>query len=506
MSKIRPTEEQAEAIRAAARGETFVLDAPAGSGKSSTAVGMASVIDGKVMYIVFNTEAKRDAEKRFAHLPHVEVRTTASLGYRAYMRTHAKRMDFEKSPRVPGKRVAEMENMKDFLTLGPNVTLPPVVLANIATSTLLSFSYSADPVITERHVRKSDLPHGLDDDQIKTVREYIVPIARRIWEKTQHPDSEHWFPQQYAFKLYAMTQPDLHADAVILDEAQDSNPATEFLVKSQNNAQQIIIGDPAQQLYAWRGAVDIMNNFGGKRYQLTQSFRFGVDIAEEAAKWLAHTGTNITIRGRKTLDSRVSDSGLMRPHAVLCRTNLGCMSTSIEYLKRGRRVGIVGGTKELKSLAFAASKLMKGEKVTYPDKLATFESWQELVDYSEEPSGGDLKPLVSMIRTYGPGGIIDACNDSLMVDAKRGKPDVLVSTAHKAKGLEWESVQVSTDFASSEPTGQEDPLSGEITPGKIGRNDAMLHYVTVTRAKSHLDRGGLSWIDKYVSPGVSYPE
>ncbi|MFB7858764.1 UvrD-helicase domain-containing protein [Rhodococcus qingshengii] len=491
---MKPTEEQADAIRAAARGETFVLDAPAGSGKSSTAERMASVIDGKVMYIVYNRAAKDEAVKRFAHLPHVEVRTTASLGWHAFRRTHAERMNFDKSPRVRGKKVAELEGITDFLDIGGGKHIAPTVLANIATSTLLDFSYTADFVITGKNVKRANLPDGLTEHQEDIIRESVVPLARRIWKKTQEPDSEHWFPQQYAFKLYAMTQPDLKVDAVILDEAQDSNPATEYLVKSQNNAQQIIIGDPAQQIYAWRGAVDIMDNFGGNRYSLTQSFRFGVDIADEAAKWLEHTGTGITIKGLKTIDSRVTDGGMMGPNAILCRTNVGCMASAMEELKKNRRVAIVGGTSGLKDLAHAAGKLMQGKPVEHPE-LAAFETWDELVEFSEEPSGGDLKPLVALVRSYGPGGIIDACKK--MVNEKRGRPDILVSTAHKAKGLEWGKVRVNADFESSEPSPHENVVTGEPVQGKINRMDAMLHYVTVTRAKKHLDRGGLSWIDNY---------
>ena len=37
-------------------------------------------------------------------------------------------------------------------------------------------------------------------------------------------------------------------------------------------------------------------------------------------------------------------------------------------------------------------------------------------------------------------------------------------------------------------------------PGVIDRHEAMIHYVAVTRAQEHLDRGGLKWIDNYPAP------
>ena len=55
--------------------------------------------------------------------------------------------------------------------------------------------------------------------------------------------------------------------------------------------------------------------------------------------------------------------------------------------------------------------------------------------------------------------------------------ELVVSTAHKAKGLEWPRVRVAGDFW--EPT---DPKSGRPLP--IARDEAMLAYVAVTRPRT----------------------
>lgn len=84
--------------------------------------------------------------------------------------------------------------------------------------------------------------------------------------------------------------------------------------------------------------------------------------------------------------------------------------------------------------------------------------------------------------------IIDAVrrqrNIVIQAGAGTGKTSTVVSTAHKAKGREWESVLIADDFA--EPTGEDLP-----------RVDAMLGYVAVTRARLRLDRGSLTWIDRF---------
>lgn len=485
---FRPTDEQAEAIRVAASGETFVLDAPAGSGKSSTARGMAKQIDGRVLYLVYNRAAKEDAVRSFPRS--TVVKTTSQLAWASYASEYADRMRPGEASRVPSWETARMAGIKP-VDLGGDITLQPGNIAAMAIETIDRFCYTADPVIATKHV--PSLPIGFNPAQVEYLKEVVTGWAQKIWTQALSPASKHRFTMDYAFKLLVMSEPSLGFDTIIVDEAQDSNGATEKLVKDQW-AQQIVIGDPAQQIYGWRGATDIMGRFNGPRLQLTQSFRFGEAVADEAAKWLAHTETGITIKGLASLDSTVDDEILERPSAALCRTNAGVISEAIKYLTDGMRVSVVGGTKALQDLAFAAADLMAGRPCKHPELIA-FKTWKELCAFSEEPGGGDLKALVNLINVYGVGDIIDACKR--MVPERSGNADVVVSTAHKAKGREFPYVQIGDDFASREPKPFENPLTGELEPGVISRHEAMLYYVAVTRAKKHLARGGLSWIDKY---------
>ena len=74
--------------------------------------------------------------------------------------------------------------------------------------------------------------------------------------------------------------------------------------------------------------------------------------------------------------------------------------------------------------------------------------------------------------------------------------EVVISTVHKAKGREWESVRI-TDFRKprKDPDEDEAPLPP--------RDQMMTAYVAVTRAKILLDRGPLSFVDDYLyTPAV----
>jgi superfamily I DNA/RNA helicase len=102
----------------------------------------------------------------------------------------------------------------------------------------------------------------------------------------------------------------------------------------------------------------------------------------------------------------------------------------------------------------------------------------------EEENTADLKRMVNIINRIGVNGVIDAVRGLVPEE----KAQVTVSTAHKAKGLEWSSVKVADDFCPPDPDEDEaaDPA------------DFLLAYVTVTRAKELLDPGSLGepWLWK----------
>jgi superfamily I DNA/RNA helicase len=92
--------------------------------------------------------------------------------------------------------------------------------------------------------------------------------------------------------------------------------------------------------------------------------------------------------------------------------------------------------------------------------------------------------LVRIITNYGTQKIIDICDTSVSPE----KADIVISTAHKAKGLEWDRVRIGADFKAPD------------TPNDEGKYDLpagewRLLYVSVTRAKKHLDATAISWID-----------
>ncbi len=290
-------------------------------------------------------------------------------------------------------------------------------------------------------------------------------------------------------KMWSLSGPQLPYDYVLLDEAQDSNPPVSAIVDGQVGTQKILVGDSSQSIYGWRGAEDAMAAFDGERLTLSQSFRFGHAVAEEANKWLDYLDAPLRLRGFEQINSRLAS--LAEPDAVLCRTNATTIAQAMDAMQAGRRVALVGGGKGIRAMAEAAIQLKAGAGCNHPE-LYAFKTWQEVQDYCEnEEAGSDLAPFVKLIDNHGADKVLDIVGRLVSED----RADLTVSTAHKSKGLEWRRVKVANDFPEPKP---EDALPGATPrPGRIPRADAMLAYVTVTRAQYVLDNTGLAWIDNY---------
>jgi hypothetical protein len=168
---------------------------------------------------------------------------------------------------------------------------------------------------------------------------------------------------------------------------------------------------------------------------------------------------------------------------VLCRTNAESINEVMLAIKDGRRVGLVGGGDAMVSLARACLELKQTGATDHPELFA-FKSWREVQDYAFQDDGKDLRTFVKLVDEIGAERLIAAAAADLHDETTC---ELTVSTCHKTKGREWPAVRLARDF-SRRPT-----VDTTGTPTPIGRDEAMLAYVAVTRAKTALDCSTLAW-------------
>ncbi|MEC3915969.1 UvrD-helicase domain-containing protein [Nocardia sp. CDC160] len=477
--KHKPTEEQQRVIDAALQQRNMVVQAGAGAGKTSTLEMVGNALTGrKVAYIAYNRVTAGEARSRFPR--HVRSSTSHGLA-----RTHRERYQhrLDNTQRQRAHEQAQILGIGRCVELSSTLLLPRD-LARIAMETVTRYCHSDHEEIGHHHI-----PHqtGIDERELAELADVVLPYAQLAWADIRNINGRLKFEHDFYFKMWALSKPRLPFDVIMLDEAQDTNPALAAVIAAQD-AQQILVGDSNQQLYSWRGAVDALDTWEGDVIRLTlqQSWRFGQAIADEANRWLTVLGAELRLIGNPARNSTVGR--VQHPDAILCRTNVEAVKQLMDILQTGRRPALAGGGDAIKNLAEAARQLKSGQRASHRELFA-FKTWGEVQDYAEnEDSGRDLKPFVDLIDEHGVETVLSTIN-SIATDETTA--DVVVSTAHKSKGREWDTVTVAEDYREPQP-------DDDGNPGPIPSADAMLAYVAVTRAKRRLDRTGLAWIDNYL--------
>lgn len=473
--QLQPTCEQQDIVTACAAGSDLVIEAGAGTGKTSTLRLAAQAMAGqRGLYLAFTRSTADGARAVFPR--QVDCVTAHALAYRAIGWQYAARLRGRAS-RMPAWAVAAELGIGQPLPLGDRLLLTPAHQARIVLGTIERFCYSADDSISGAHIPPVN---GVDPASFAELTWRIFPLAERAWHDIRRPGGTLPFRHDHYLKLWQLTQPRLFTDYIMFDEAQDANPVIVAVIQGQQ-MQKIAVGDSCQAIYGWRGAVDALAAWpAGTRLYLSRSFRFGPAVAVEANKWLCVLGAPFLLSGDTRIASAVGP--VDAPHAIVCRTNAEALVQARAALDAGRRVALAGGGQEIRQLALAALELQGSGRTAHPE-LAAFRSWGSVRDFVRtDTAGADLAASVRLIDKHGPDTVLATVG---RLSGQR-RADLVVSTVHRAKGLEWDSVQVAGDFRAA------------VDDRPVERDEAMLAYVAVTRARTGLDQTGLAWIDNHI--------
>lgn len=468
-----PTSEQADARSLFLTGESMVIEAGAGTGKTSTLKLLAEAVPEKrVQYLAFNRAIVDEAAAKFP--ANVAANTAHSLAFRAVGRRYQHRLDAKRQTSDHIARILGIDPIKVTVENVGHRTLAAGFLAGRVMAAVERFCQTADEQPERRHfpyIEGIDLPDAngrrtfANNDEVAAE---LLPFARAAWRDLSDLEGELRFGHHVYLKLWQLGQPRIDADVILFDEAQDANPVMAAIVAAQSHAQVVYVGDSQQAIYEFTGAVNTLASLDtSHRVFLTQSFRFGEAIAAIANDVLELLDAELRLEGTPSIPSTLGIGE--RDDAILCRTNATAMETVLELLEQGRRPHLVGGGTEVLSFAKGVRELQTTGSTSHPE-LACFDSWKAVVAYVEnDEQGGDLRLLVALIEKFGVEAILRAL-DNMVSEAGA---DVIVSTAHKAKGREWDSVRLAADFP--------------VEPDRLNDGELRLIYVAVTRARLRLD-------------------
>jgi len=124
------------------------------------------------------------------------------------------------------------------------------------------------------------------------------------------------------------------------------------------------------------------------------------------------------------------------------------------------------------------------------DKLIkTMRNIEELEDYIAKTEDVQLAMMVEIVREYGNNipGIIKTIKEKHVDNDDKEKAEMIFSTVHRCKGMEYDAIQLVNDFISEEKLEKllQDKNSTEINSTKLNEEINLL-YVAVTRTKNSL--------------------
>ncbi|WP_334151551.1 UvrD-helicase domain-containing protein [Hyphomicrobium sp.] len=468
-----PTDEQQDALDCFGTRGSLKINAYAGSGKTSTLEMLAHSTTRRGQYIAFNRSIVRDARERFPDT--VNCSTTHGLAFKAVMPHYGSTTKL--TERINANQLAEILELKKW-RIDKDHALVARSQGFLILETIRRFAQSADPEPSAVHVPRHGSLAAAPPETLKLVDEFAVAGAKHVWAKMVDADDAVPLGHDGYLKLWALSQPKILGDFILLDEAQDTNPVV-LDVLSKQSAQIVYVGDKYQQIYEWRGAINAMEKIETDHaVRLSRSFRFGPAIADAANAILSLLGETKPLTGNPKIQSRIAEGA--GGGTILARTNASTIGAVIEAIDTDRRPHLVGGNDELMKMLKGVQDLKEGQPSTVPDFFG-FESWQEVVDFAKSGEGGHLQTFVNLVEGRGERQLMWALNRTVGPD----EADVTISTAHKGKGQEWPSVRLLDDFLKSRAT--KPPTASDSEDKGFDPAELRLFYVAITRAKEVLD-------------------
>lgn len=462
------------------------INAVAGSGKTTTIVEYAKSRpkDSKILYLAFNRSVKFEAKRKFETIKNVQVETAHSLAFKAIVSKNNYKV------RHQGYKTHEI---KELLNIhGNGEKHAEYIVANHINKFITYFCNS-----DKQKIEDLDYLNVVFDKKAKAFvasnYEYIESQTRLLFNKMDKGEIE--ITHDFYLKKYQLSNPKLNYDYILFDEGQDASPAMlDVFIKQRST--KVIVGDTFQQIYSWRFAINSLEKTDFKSYQLTTSFRFAQDVADLATSILdlkKHLGehNSFTIRG---LGKQVES----RSKAVLARTNLGLLLKAIEYVTEKEKLNKIYFEGNINSYTYADDgaslydvlNLSIGKYNLIKDKLIkSMKDVDELKEYIEKTEDVQLATMVEIVKEYGDRipEIIKTIKEKHVGDEEKEKAQMIFSTIHRSKGMEYDSIQIVNDFLTEEKL--KELVSGyndkDLNKSRLSEEINLL-YVAVTRAKNSI--------------------
>jgi len=466
---MKITKQQKQILEAVKQYKNIKINAFAGTGKTSTLKLIANeYANKKILYLAFNSSIKNEASSFFPN--NTSIKTTHGLAFAA----------IKKYTQI------DLNNLVNYRAM--DISKEFGITYNQAIGTLKIFENFCNN--TKSEITKDDIEHK---------------SAKKMWDLMliNKLKPTHSFYLKYYYLLLSTEQiPQFNYDICMLDEAQDTNEVTLGIFNALSSKVKIFVGDQHQQIYSFRGSKNALEKIkSDKKLYLSNSFRFNSSIASYA---------NILLKNFKNekvqIDTENENDEIIETNGYISRTNAELISIISNRIEKRQPFVTVRDPKEIFNLTIEVHYVLCGEKekVKRNRFLKEFYNEDDIADYAKEVEDYELKSALKRAKEYGEKifefkEIADKFYKAWQNKKSNGflqrlSEILFLTTAHTAKGLEWDRVTVADDFndfadlivdfgCDSLKEFQEEQ---NYLPNQELIDEFNLFYVAITRARKQL--------------------
>jgi len=460
----------------------LAIDAVAGSGKTFTVThGISVAPEQEILYLVFNKKNQREADRKITD-SRVTVQTLNACGARCVSQVWRgtqwdDTVEADRIERVhPDIHSDALSSVQQLVAFAKNtfICVPTV-------EQLIALADQRDIFCSVQD------PDGNEEYPVAK----LADIAQRAMKAATVRDGANrasfndqvWLPV-----VMGWVRPSY--DLVVVDETQDMNAPQLAMVQKlvRKGGRTCIVGDPFQAIYGFRGAVQdgmglMIRALSARTLPLTISQRCSKAVGRVATGIVPHFRTaDAAVEGAVLATDQVQLLNIVKiGDAILSRVNAPLMSTCLQLLKKGIPARIEGRDVG-KALLAIVNKLNAKSVPDFMKRLARWEDKQtSRLKNTKNPETKlaavrDTRETLEAVAE-GCANVSEITSRILSLfqnsDDKGVKPAVVLSSVHKAKGLEWDNTYLlSWTFNKRKPKNAAE-----------AQEEANIYYVAATRAR-----------------------
>lgn len=459
-----------------------LIQARAGSGKTSTLVMMANKIDKRrsAIFLAFNKSIATELGERLPE--HVLSSTFHALAFRnvGKVLTGLNRGTYAK---VEGRKTDFL--FDDLFDKRSPVRSSVLKLVALMKATALM----PDAPDSDLHAIMDHF--DIDSEDVSFTDDDIIRMARQLLTANNNDTRRIDFDDMlYFVVVFNVTMPQF--DYIMVDESQDTNEIQRIILRRMfhKTTRLIAVGDEAQAIYGFRGASSnsmalIRDEFDCTVLPLSISYRCPASVIQLAQAFVpdiearenAPTGTVLNATTYKIRDFEPTDLLICRNTAPLIQTAYRMIANRVPCKIMGRDIG-KGLTTLIRKLAGKTTTLD-----ALPDKIDAYMTREvsaamaKRQETKAQSISDKCQSIIALIDSMTPAdrqrGINGLCQiiEDMFTDRKERL--TTLATVHKSKGMEAPRVFI---------------LDRQLMPSKYAKQEwqqkqeANLQYVAITRA------------------------